>query len=161
MKKQLVLKNDVCGEEAKMKLTLHGRQTELLCHIGVLNLASLVEGHAAHKLGQIAGGGDGTATAEGLEDDIVDAAGVLVHADLQLHDIAAGGGADKSGTDILVALLHGANIAGVVVVVQDLLVVSAALGSDATKSRLGGLEGSKRGESAACGDRADAGHNGN
>lgn len=144
--------------------TLDRGQTQLLRHIGVLNLSSLVEGHTAHEFSQVTGRSDGTTTAEGLEDDVVDTAGVLVHADLQLHDIATGGRADETGTDILVALLHGADIAGVVVVVQDLLVVSSALlgwgGSSTADGGLSGLQAGEGRKGAASGDGADAGSNG-
>jgi hypothetical protein len=42
---------------------------------------------------------------------------------LNLTSIAAGRGADEAGADVAVALAHAADIARVVVVVQDLLVV--------------------------------------
>lgn len=126
--------------------TLDRRQAELLGNIGVLNLAGFLEGHAADQLGQVAGRGDGTTAAESLEDDVVDLAGVLVHADLKLHDIATGGGADKTGSNVLVGLLEGANIAGVVVVVQDLFVVSSALSGSRGQNTAGGLDGLQAGE---------------
>jgi hypothetical protein len=138
---------------------LDGRKAQLLRHIGVLNLASLIKGHTANQLSQITGRGDSTTTAESLEDDIIDTAGVLVHTDLQLHDIATGGRADETGTHVLVARLHGADIARVVVVVKDLLVVSSALhswGGSSTVDGLGGLEAGERSEGAASCDRADA-----
>lgn len=142
--------------------TLDRGQAELLGHIGVLNLAGFIEGHAADQLGQVAGGGDGGATAEGLEDDIIDLAGVLVHADLKLHDIATGGGADEAGTDVLVALLEGADVAGVVVVVQNLLVVSSALSRSRGWDTAGGLDGLQAGEGSEGARRhsADAGSDG-
>ena len=147
-----------------MKLTLHGRQTQLLCHIGVLNRASLVEGHTANELGQITRRSDSATTAESLEDNVVDTAGVLVHANLQLHDIATGGGTDETSADVLVTLLHGTDISGVIVVIQDLLVVSSALlswgGSSTTDGGLSGLQAGEGRKGTACCDRADTGSNG-
>ena len=125
--------------------TLNGRKAQLLGHIGVLDLAGLVEGHTADELSQVAGGGDSRATAEGLEDNVVDDTRVLVDADLQLHDIATSGSTNQTGTDVLVTLLHGTDIARVVVVVQDLLMVTTALdrgkGGGTTLGRLNGLQG--------------------
>jgi hypothetical protein len=103
--------------------TFDRRQAKLLCNLGVLNAAGLLERHATDELGQVAAAGNGRATAEGLELDVRDGVVVGVDLDLQLHDIAAGRGADEAGADVAVALAHAADIARVVVVVQDLLVV--------------------------------------
>ena len=105
--------------------TLHRRQAKLLGNLSVLNTAGLLERHATDELGQVAAASNGGATAKGLELDVRDGVVVGVNLDLQLHDIAAGRGADETGADVAVALAHAADIARVVVVVQDLLVVGS------------------------------------
>lgn len=105
--------------------TLDGWQAKLLGNLGVLDAAGLLEGHAADELGEVAAAGNGGATAEGLELDVGDGVVVGVDLDLQLHHVAASRGADETGADVVVALLHAADIARVVVVVKDLLVVSS------------------------------------
>lgn len=138
--------------------TLNRRQAQLLRHIRVLNLASFLQGHTPDKLGQIRRRSDRTTTAESLEDHVIDATGFLIHADLELHDIATSGGADETGTNVLVALLHGSDIPGVVVVVEDLLVVASPLdrGRCLTLDRLDGLQAGEGSESTGR-RNADAG----
>ena len=109
----------------RVRHTLDGWQAKLLSNLGVLDAAGLLEGHATDKLGQVAAAGNGRAAAEGLELDVRDGVVVGIDLDLKLHDIAAGRGADETGADVAVALAHAADIARVVVVVQDLLVVGS------------------------------------
>lgn len=146
--------------------TLHRRQTQLLRHVGVLDFPSLIKRHATDQLGQVAARRDSAATAKCLEHDVVDLACILVHTDLQLHDIATGRGADEAGANVLVALLEGADVPRVVVVIQDLLVVSPPLSRGRswclgeTLGRLDGLDGGEGSERT--GRRsADAGSDGN
>lgn len=106
-------------------LTLDWRQTKLLGDLGVLDAAGLLEGHATDKLGQVAAAGDGGSAAEGLELDVGDGVVIGVDLDLQLHHIAASRGADKTSADVVLALAHATDIARVVVVVENLLVVSS------------------------------------
>jgi hypothetical protein len=101
-----------------VKLTLDGRQTQLLCNLGVLNATGLLEGHALDELGQVTAAGDGGTAAESLELDLADGVVVGVDADLKLHDIAASGGADETGTDVGVVLLHATDVSGLAVVVE-------------------------------------------
>jgi hypothetical protein len=110
-------------DDDQYRHTLDGRQAKLLGNLGVLNAAGLLECHATDELSQVAAAGNGRATAESLELDVRDGVVVGVDLDLQLHHIAAGRGADETGADVVVALAHAADIARVVVVVQDLLVV--------------------------------------
>jgi hypothetical protein len=101
-----------------VKLTLDGRQTQLLCNLSVLNATGLLEGHALDELGQVTAAGDGGTAAESLELDLADGVVVGVDADLKLHDIAASGGADETGTDVGVVLLHATDVSGLAVVVE-------------------------------------------
>ena len=97
--------------------TLDRRQAKLLGNLSVLDTAGLLERHATDELGQVAAASNGGATAKGLELDVADLVGVFVNLDLELHDIATGGGADEASANVTVTLLHGADIAGVVVVI--------------------------------------------
>ena len=115
---QLVFVVFFSGSTRKCRLTLDGRQTELLCNLGVLNATGLLESHALDKLGQVTAAGDGGTAAESLELDLADSVVVGVNADLKLHDIAASGGADETGTDVGVVLLHATDISGLAVVVE-------------------------------------------
>jgi len=99
-------------------LTLDRRQTQLLCNLGVLNATGLLEGHALDEFGQVTAAGDGGTAAESLELDLADGVVVGVNADLKLHDIAASGGADETGTDVGVVLLHATDVSGLAVVVE-------------------------------------------
>ena len=105
-------------ELSKFPHTLDRRQAKLLSNLGVLDATGLLEGHTLDELGQIAAAGNGTAAAESLELDLADGVVVGVDADLKLHDIAASRGADKTGTDVGVALLHATDISGLAVVVE-------------------------------------------
>jgi hypothetical protein len=100
------------------QLTLDRRQTQLLCNLGVLNTTGLLEGHALDELGQVTAAGDGGTATESLELDLADGVVVGVNADLKLHDIAASRGADETGTDVGVVLLHATDVSGLAVVVE-------------------------------------------
>lgn len=102
----------------KCRLTLDRRQTQLLCNLSVLNATGLLKGHALDELGEVTAAGDGRAATESLELDLADGVVVGVNADLKLHDIAASGGADETGTDVGVVLLHAADVSGLAVVVE-------------------------------------------
>lgn len=100
------------------RLTLHRREAQLLCNLRVPDLGRVLERHAAHQLGEVAGARNGAAAAKRLELDVADGVVVRVDTDLELHDIAARGGADETSADISVGLGHGADIARAVVVVE-------------------------------------------
>lgn len=108
-------------------LTLHGWQRKLLRNLGVPDLARLLQRHTPHQLGQVGAARDGAAATKRLELDIRDGVVVGVDLDLQLHHIATRRRTDKAGADVCVVLLHAADIAGVVVMVQHLLVIAAPL----------------------------------
>jgi hypothetical protein len=100
------------------KLTLDRRQTKLFRDLCVLNPCSILKRHTADQLGQVTRTGDRAAATESLELHIADGVVVGVDTDLQLHDVAACGSADETGTDISVGLRHGADIARLAVVVE-------------------------------------------
>src|SRR4029077_8426535 len=79
---------------------------------------------------------DRRAAAEGLELRILDQP-VGADLDLQLHDVAAGGRADQTGPYRGIVLVHRPDVAGMVVVVEQLVAVahvstSSFLGSAGT-----------------------------
>jgi hypothetical protein len=142
--------------------TLNRRQAKLLRHIGILNLTRLLQGHTADELSQIRRRSNSTTTPESLKDNVIDATRFLVHTNLELHDIATSGGSNETGTNVLVTLLHGSDIAGVVVVIQDLLVVASPLGRGGgltLDSRLDGLQACEGSEGTGR-RNADAGGDG-
>jgi hypothetical protein len=106
-------------------LTFDRRQAQLLCNLGISHFTRLFQRHAPDQLGQIAAARDGGTTAKGLELDVGYGVCVLVDADLQLHDVAAGRSANKSGADVRVAFLHRANISRVGIVIQYLFMIVA------------------------------------
>src|SRR5690606_10691362 len=80
------------------------------------------QGLALHPLGGERAGGDGRTATVGLELGVLDHAQV-VDLDLQAHDVAARRRADHAGTDIGVFRVHLADVARVLVVVNDLFAV--------------------------------------
>jgi len=107
------------------ELTLDGWQAKLLRDLGVLDAAGLLKGHATDKLGKVAAAGNGRAASESFELDVGDGVVVGVDLNLQLHHVTASWGADQTSADIVIAFSHASNIARVVVVIKDLLVVSS------------------------------------
>src|SRR5687767_9184450 len=110
----------VLGQDRAMDL--HRRQRQMLRDHGVLDGLSLVESLALDPLGRERGRGDRRAAAEGLEPRILDAA-IGADLDLQLHHVAAGRCADEAGADAGIALVQRADIARVLVVVDQFLAI--------------------------------------
>src|SRR3989344_2235306 len=98
-------------------------QDQLLGDLGVLDGQRYVERLAPLPRGHERARGDGRAATVGLEARVFDHARGRVDLDLQLHDVAAGGGAPPAGANRFVALFEGADVAGVFVVVNDLVAV--------------------------------------
>src|ERR1700753_2149310 len=104
-------------------VNLHRRQRKLLDDVGVRNLECVFNRLALDPLGGERAGGDGRAAAEGLELCVFDDLGFGVHLDLQTHDVAALWRADQAGADLARTLVEGADVAGVLVVVNNLVAV--------------------------------------
>src|SRR5262249_19092615 len=102
---------------------LHRRQREMLGDLGVADLLRLVQGLALDPLGRERAGGDGRAAAEGLELRVLDNA-VGTDPDLQLHHVATGGRADETRPQRGIVLVQRPDIAGVVVMVQQLVAIA-------------------------------------
>jgi hypothetical protein len=86
------------------ELTLNGRQAEFLGDIRVLHTSSFIESHALDELGKIAGRSNGGTATKRLESDVRDNLGVRVHADLELHHVAAGRSSHETRADIDISL---------------------------------------------------------
>jgi hypothetical protein len=100
-------------------MQLDGRQRELLCNGRVLDALGLLHVLALDPLGDERGGRDGRAAAERLK-LCVDDLSLVIHLDLQLHDVSAGGGAHEAGAHVQLLGVELAHVAGVLVVVDHL-----------------------------------------
>src|SRR6185436_10202117 len=107
-------------------LFLHRRQRQLLRDVRVLDLGRLVERLALDPFGDQRARRDRRAAAVGLEARVLDAA-VGADLDLQLHHVAARGGADHAGADRVVALVERADVARVLVVIDDFVAICHVL----------------------------------
>merc|ERR1719510_402214 len=103
---------------------LDGRKGEFLSNVTVLNASRLIQVFPFDPLGGETAACYGRATAERLELGISDLT-VLVNLDLQFHDVPTGGSSHQTSPDIDLLRIHLANIAGVLVVVDHLLVVES------------------------------------
>jgi hypothetical protein len=113
--------NLIRGEKLTGAVKLDRGKAELLGNLGVLDRAGILEGHATDTLGHVRGRSDGRATAKSLELDVDNLSGLLVDLDLELHDITTGGCADETGTDEGIGLVEGSDVAGTLIVVNDLV----------------------------------------
>src|SRR3990167_347438 len=115
-------------------VNLNGRQRQLFSKLGILDGFRFVEGLAFHPLGRQGAGGNRGAAAVRLELGVFDYA-LLVDLDLQAHHVTAGRCADHTGTDIRIFRVHLADVARVLVVVNDLFTVSHAGIPSSSESR--------------------------
>src|ERR1017187_6439817 len=111
----------VFGEDRTVDLDR--RQGEFLDDVGVRDGEGLGDGLALDPLGGGGAGGDGRAAAGGLALRVLDDLGFGVDADLEAHDVTALRRADEAGTDFGGALVQGANVAGILVVVYYLVAI--------------------------------------
>ena len=102
---------------------LHRRKRKLLHDVHVLDGEGFIHGLALDPFGGQRGRGDRGAAAEGLELRFFDDVGRRVDLDLQLHDVAALGRADQAGAHVGALLVHRADVAGIVVVIDDFIAV--------------------------------------
>ena len=102
---------------------LDRRQGQFFDDSHVVDGQGLVHGLTLEPLGGQAGGCDGRAAAEGLELRLGDGLGSGVHFDLEAHHVAALGGSDQAGTDVVAVLIQGADVAGVLEVVEKFFAV--------------------------------------
>lgn len=96
-------------------MQLHRGQTQLFGNVCVLQLASLIDGFSLHPFGGQGTACDCRSTAKSFEFGINDFA-ILVHFDLQFHDITTGRCSDQSGSNGHVLLVQRAHVARVLVV---------------------------------------------
>lgn len=100
-------------------MQLHGWQGQFFGNVSILEFASLVDGLAFHPFGGQRAGRNCRSAAECLELS-VDNFSVLVDLDLQFHDVAAGWCAHQARADRHVLLIQRADVARVLVVLQNL-----------------------------------------
>lgn len=100
-------------------MQLDRRQRQLLRNIRILQLARLINSLALDPFGGQAARCNRRATAKGLEFGI-DNLPIGVHLDLQLHHITASRSAHQASAHSHVLLVQGADIARILVVVDDL-----------------------------------------
>jgi hypothetical protein len=111
----------VLGQDGAVDL--HRRQRQFLGDLVFLIVSASSSALALDPFGDERARGDGRAAAVGLEARVLDQPGGRVDLDLQLHHVAAGRRADHAGAHRLVALVEAADVAGVLVVVDDLVAV--------------------------------------
>jgi len=99
---------------------LDGWQAELLSNISVLDCTGILQAHATDTLSHVTGRRDGRTASKSFELDIDNLARGLIDLDLQLHDITASGSTNKSSADKGVRLVEGADVTGMLIVVNDL-----------------------------------------
>src|SRR5579859_6714314 len=104
-------------------VNLYRREREFLHDLGVLDREGFVDRLAFDPLGRQRGRGDGRAAAEGLELGVFDDVGFAIDLDLQLHDVAAFGRSDQAGAYVGAGFVHRADIARVVVVIDDFVAI--------------------------------------
>jgi hypothetical protein len=102
----------------KSSLTLNRRKAELLRDICISDSCSIIQRHAPHQFGQIAGARNCRTAAKGLEFDVANSVACGVDPDLKLHNVAASGSTYETGANVGVGLGHGSNISRFVVVVE-------------------------------------------
>ena len=114
--------NSIFCEHRAVKLDW--RQFKVLGNILVLNLDGFLDGHSFKKLGSVRWASNGWTATKGLEHSFLNSAILLVHFDLEFHDVTAGRSSDKASTHGWVLFVERTNVAWVFVVVNDTLVVS-------------------------------------
>src|SRR5208337_2838867 len=116
-------------------MDLHRRQRQFPHDLSVLDREGFVNGLALDPLGSQRRRGDGRTAAEGLELGVFDDVGFAVDLDLQLHDVAALGRADQAGAHVRTRLVHRADVAGMVVVIDPLVAICHLLILQVSKFR--------------------------
>ena len=101
-------------------VNLHRRKAQFLHDIRVLDLQGFRDRLALNPLCGQAGAGDGAAATEGLELRVLDNFGLGIDLDLQLHDVTALRGTDQAGPDVRVLLRKSADVARIVVMIDNL-----------------------------------------
>ena len=107
----------VLGQHGAVQLD--GGQGQVLRDVGVLDRRHVLQRPPLDPLRGHAGRRDGGPAPKRLEAGVDDVA-VVVDADLELHHVAARGGADEAGAHVGVVLGEGTHVAGALVVVDDL-----------------------------------------
>ncbi|GMT23679.1 hypothetical protein PFISCL1PPCAC_14976, partial [Pristionchus fissidentatus] len=121
----------VLGQHGAVELD--GREGELPRDILVLNLLSPLDSLSVDPFSGERGRGDSRSTSEGLELGINDLS-IVVHLNLELHDISAGGSSDNSSSDVRIILVQRTNVTRILVMIYYLLVIVGS-GKERGRSR--------------------------
>src|SRR5579875_234692 len=105
-------------------VNLDGRQIQLLHDDRIPDRHRLVDMLAFDQFGYVAGTGDRAAASEGLEARVFDYPAFRIDAKLQLHHVAAFRRAHDSGADVGVVLVETADIARIVVMIDNFIRIS-------------------------------------
>ena len=104
-------------------MNLDRRQGQIFGDLRVLDSRCLVDRLALDPFGDERTRRDRGTAAEGLELGVLDDA-FRTHLDLQFHHVAASRRADEARADAFVVLIERTDIAGILVVIDDLVAVS-------------------------------------
>ena len=103
-------------------MNFHRRQFQFFGDIGVLDSLRFVQRFTFHPLGDQGAGSDSGTAAIGLEARVFNDT-FIVDFNLQLHDVAARRRANHTATDAVVAVVEGADVARVFVMIDDFFAV--------------------------------------
>ncbi len=104
-------------------MDFHRRQFQFIGDIGVLDRLRFVQRFALHPLGNQGAGSDSGTAAVGLEARVFNDT-FIVDFNLQLHHVAAGRRADHAAADVLVAVVKRADVARILVMIDNFFAVS-------------------------------------
>ena len=96
---------------------------QVLSDVLVLDLNGVFDGHALEKLSCVRAASDGRSASKGLEHSLFDSTIIFVHFNLEFHDIAAGRCTNEACSHIHRLLVEGTDVAGVLIMVNDSLVI--------------------------------------
>ena len=95
----------------------------MLGNVLILNFNRVFDEHTFQDLSGVRATGDSASAAKGFEYSFVNFTSLFIHLNLKLHDITTSRGSNEAGTNVLILLVEGTDISGVLVVVNDTLVV--------------------------------------
>ena len=113
----------ILGEDRAMQFDR--RQVELLRYRAVLDLGRVIQGATLNQFRRERRRRYRRAAAEGLEASRLDDA-IVADFDLQSHHVTASGGTHEAGANVGIVGVQGANVAGVVRMVDDFVAVQGS-----------------------------------
>ena len=95
--------DSILGQHRAVKLD--GWELQVLGDVLVLNLDGILDVHTLQELSRVRAASNSGTASKRLEHGFLDLA-IIVDFDLELHDIATSGSANKSSTDVLILLVE-------------------------------------------------------